>query len=84
MVETDIVPRIGDAIMWALEKPSHLLVTVFGAVFLFHLIPFLTNATVRKYPGPLLAKFTDFWLLRKAMAGHRFQTVHEQHKKYGE
>jgi len=84
MVETDLVPRIGAAIHWALESPAHIIVTIVGAVVLFHLVPYITNTAVIKYPGPFLAKFTDFWLLRQAMKGHRFQSVHEVHKKYGE
>lgn len=83
MVETDLVPRIGAAVQWAIESPTHLLITVFGAIALFHLVPFITNTALLKYPGPFLARISDFWLLRKAMKGHRFASVHEQHEKYG-
>lgn len=83
MVETDLVPRIGAAIQWAVESPAHVAITIVGAVVLFHLVPFIANPGFIKYPGPFLAKFTDFWLLRTAMIGHRFEHVHEQHKKYG-
>lgn len=84
MVETDLIPRVGAAVQWAIESPAHIAATIVGAVILFHLVPFITNTAFIKYPGPFLAKFTDFWLLRTAMVGHRFEIVHEQHKKYGE
>lgn len=84
MVETDLAPRIVAAVQWAVESPAHLAATLVGAVILFHVVPFLTNTAILKYPGPLLAKFTDFWLLRTAMKGHRYEAVHKQHQKYGE
>ncbi|SPO20574.1 probable Benzoate 4-monooxygenase cytochrome P450 [Ustilago trichophora] len=83
MVETDLIPRVGAAVQWAIESPAHIAITIVGTVILFHLVPFITNTAIIKYPGPFLAKFTDFWLLRTAMIGHRFEIVHEQHKKYG-
>lgn len=83
MVETDLVPRFGAAVQWAVESPAHIIITIVGAFALFHLVPFITNTAFLKYPGPLFAKFSDFWLLRQAMKGHRFDTVHQQHKKYG-
>ena len=39
---------------------------------------------IRKYPGPLWAKFTDLWLGRVAGLGHRSEVVHDLHKQYGE
>lgn len=48
-----------------------------------HVIPFLTRTSHLSVPGPLPAKFTDFWLIRQAMAGKRFETVHDLHKKHG-
>lgn len=83
MVETDLLPRIGAALQWAIESPSHIAISVIGAVVLFHLVPYITNTAIIKYPGPFLAKFTDFWLMRTAMVGHRFEHVHKQHQKYG-
>lgn len=83
MVQTDLVGELRNALAWALASPSHLIVSAVGLVVLAHLVPFITNTAAIKYPGPFLAKFTDFWLLRQAMVGHRFQTVHDQHKKHG-
>ncbi|TKY90036.1 hypothetical protein EX895_000034 [Sporisorium graminicola] len=83
MVETDLAPRIAAAAQWAIESPAHLAATLVGAVVLFHLVPYITNTALLKYPGPFLAKLTDFWLLRTAMVGHRFEAVHKQHQKYG-
>ncbi|SJX60031.1 probable Benzoate 4-monooxygenase cytochrome P450 [Sporisorium reilianum f. sp. reilianum] len=83
MVETDLGPRIAEAVQWAVESPAHIAATLVGAVVLFHLVPYITNTAFLRYPGPFLAKFTDFWLLRTAMVGHRFEAVHKQHQKYG-
>lgn len=83
MVKTDLAPRIGAAIEWAVESPAHVAATIVGAVILFHLVPFIANTSFIKYPGPFFAKFSDFWLLRTAMVGHRFEEVHKQHQKYG-
>lgn len=83
MVETDLAPRIGAAIQWAIESPSHIVATIVGALVLFHLVPYITNTAFIKYPGPFFAKFSDFWLLRQAMVGHRYDSVHKQHQKYG-
>ncbi|PWZ03049.1 cytochrome P450 [Testicularia cyperi] len=83
MVETDLVHTARAAAQWALESPSHVVATLLGALILVHLVPFIGNTAVIKYPGPFLAKFTDFWLLRQAMKGHRYQSVHEAHQKHG-
>lgn len=49
-----------------------------------HVVPFLARSAYIAVPGPFLAKFSDFWLIRQAMMGKRFETVHELHKKHGE
>ncbi|KAJ7096819.1 cytochrome P450 [Mycena epipterygia] len=38
---------------------------------------------IRKYPGPVLAKFTYAWLLWAGITRRRSQIIHEMHKKYG-
>ena len=48
------------------------------------MIPFITATHAIGYPGPLLAKFSDFWLVRQAQKGKRFVAVHELHQKHGE
>ncbi|KZT64511.1 cytochrome P450 [Daedalea quercina L-15889] len=54
------------------------------AACLIHLVPYLRDPhALCSYPGPLLAKFSDVWLGRVAAQGHRSETVHELHKKYG-
>ena len=53
-------------------------------VVLVHLVDYLFDShALRRYPGPFFAKFTDLWLGRVAAAGHRSETVHELHQKYG-
>ncbi|KAJ7238281.1 cytochrome P450 monooxygenase [Mycena haematopus] len=38
---------------------------------------------IRKYPGPVLAKFTYGWLLWIGMSRRRSEIIHDMHKKYG-
>ncbi|KAK1226919.1 hypothetical protein PQX77_010089 [Marasmius sp. AFHP31] len=55
-----------------------------AAVVLLHVIPWLADPHgYRKYPGPFLAQFTDFWLISTALSGHRSEKVHALHEKYG-
>lgn len=61
-------------------------VVLFGltSVVLVHLIPYLLDPNhFRKYPGPFLAKFTDAWFGVICKQGHRSETVHQLHLKYG-
>ena len=83
MVEADLLKQGQAALDWATASVSNFAITVFAIVAVAHVVPFLTNTALLAIPGPFLAKFTDFWLLRTAMKGHRFETVHQQHKKLG-
>ncbi|KAI5116460.1 hypothetical protein M0805_005873 [Coniferiporia weirii] len=50
------------------------------------LVPYLTDPhciRANGVTGPLLARFSDLWLGWVAAHGHRSETVHELHKKYG-
>lgn len=61
------------------------LVLIPSAIVLGHILVWLADPyKIRAYPGPLLAKFSDAWLGYVAAHGHRSETVHEMHKKYGE
>ncbi|KAG6377465.1 cytochrome P450 [Boletus reticuloceps] len=54
------------------------------AVILAHFIPYLLDPfNQRRIPGPILAKFSDFWLGWTASQGHRSEVVHRLHEKYG-
>ena len=54
------------------------------ALVLYHLVPYaLDTHRLRGYPGPFLAKFSDFWLALLSRGGHRSEKVHELHEKYG-
>ncbi|KAF4618517.1 hypothetical protein D9613_010014 [Agrocybe pediades] len=58
-----------------------LLVTTF---ILVHALPYLIDPHgIRRFPGPLIAKFSDIWLGVVCKNGHRSEIVHEMHKKYG-
>ncbi|KAE9408932.1 cytochrome P450 [Gymnopus androsaceus JB14] len=60
------------------------LYTFFLAIVLFHFIPWIIDAYgIRSYPGPLLAKLSDFWLGWVAFRGHRSEIIHELHRKLG-
>ena len=62
-------------------------VILFGltSFVLVHVIPYLLDPHhLRKYPGPFFAKFTDAWLGAICKQGHRSETVHQLHLKYGE
>ena len=56
----------------------------FAIVLVAHVVPYFADPyAIRLYPGPFLAKFTDLWLGRVAIQGHRSEVVHELHNKYG-
>ncbi|KAJ7598951.1 cytochrome P450 monooxygenase [Mycena floridula] len=51
---------------------------------LVHLIPYVLDPHgIRAIPGPFLAKFSDIWLAVVSRRGHRSETVHKLHQKYG-
>nr|GAT53640.1 cytochrome P450 [Mycena chlorophos] len=53
-------------------------------LFLGHIVPFLRDPyQLRKYPGPILAKFSYGWNLWAGLTGRRTQIIHEAHQKYG-
>ena len=55
-----------------------------GLIFLAHFIPWLVDPRgVKGYPGPFLAKFSYLWLGYVSKMGHRSDSVHKAHKKYG-
>lgn len=58
--------------------------TVLVLVVLVHLVPYLVDFhSLRSYPGPLIAKFSDAWLGYVSYKGHRSEVVHNLHMKYG-
>ena len=84
MPSTDLVQDVQRLSSWVLASPSHVLISIAALIALLHVVPFLANSAAITIPGPVLAKFTDFWIVRQAMAGKRFIVVHELHRKYGE
>jgi len=64
------------AIEWSLS--SALLLTI-----ALLLLPFVQNTSALSIPGPLLAKFTNLWLILTAKAGKRSIVVHDLHKRHG-
>ncbi|KAL1943852.1 hypothetical protein VTO73DRAFT_3670 [Trametes versicolor] len=70
-------------ILSSLDGPSWAAL-VFAAVVLVHVVPYLLDPHgFRSYPGPFLAKLSDFWLGKVAADGHRSERVHELHEIYG-
>ena len=49
----------------------------------YYLLPYIRNASLRKYPSPFPAAFTNLWLMYQARRGRRYLAVDEAHKKYG-
>lgn len=61
-----------------------LLLLVPATVLVIHAINFVLDPhSIRRYPGPFLAKFSDVWLGRIAAEGHRSEVVHKLHEKHG-
>ncbi|KAF9520852.1 hypothetical protein BS47DRAFT_1378642 [Hydnum rufescens UP504] len=59
-------------------------------VVIYHVVAYLRDPfyyrkgpTGAEIPGPLVAKFSDIWLSRKAVLGDRSGEVHRAHQKYG-
>ena len=64
--------------------PQTVALSVLASVVLVHVIPYLLDPNhIRKYPGPFFAKFTDAWFGVICKQGHRSETVHQLHLKYG-
>ena len=57
--------------------------TLLSFPILFYLLPYLRNRTLIHFPGPLLAAFSNIWLLFQSRQGRRFLSVDQAHKKYG-
>ncbi|KZT65732.1 cytochrome P450 [Daedalea quercina L-15889] len=66
------------------DTPLLLLALIPVAFLLTKLIVYLKDsAGLRSYPGPFLAKFTDFWMYWTVNSNRWSSTVDELHKKYG-
>jgi benzoate 4-monooxygenase len=51
---------------------------------LFYVLPYIRNWQIKDIPGPFPAAFTNLWLLLQARKGHRYLSVDNAHKKYGQ
>jgi hypothetical protein len=70
------------------DIPGYNLATLFTGllvtVLLIHVVPYvLDRQHIRRYPGPLLAGFSDAWLAWVARQGRIMTAVHEEHAKRG-
>jgi benzoate 4-monooxygenase len=64
--------------------PYSLGLAVPAVVFLAHFVPWLVDSHgIRSYPGPFFAKFSNIWLAYISKNGHRSETLHKVHQKYG-
>lgn len=52
--------------------------------FIFYLLPYLRSHAIRDIPSPLLAAFSNLWLLYQCRRGRRFAAVDDAHRKYGQ
>lgn len=50
---------------------------------LYYILPYLRHWSLRKVPGPILAAFTNLWLMYQCRRGRRYIAVNDAHKKYG-
>jgi benzoate 4-monooxygenase len=50
---------------------------------LYYVLPFLRRQSLLGIPGPLVAKFSNLWLMYHSRRGKRFLAVDDAHKKYG-
>ncbi|KAK0211886.1 cytochrome P450 monooxygenase [Armillaria fumosa] len=58
--------------------------TVFVLVVLVYLVPYLVDShSLRSYPGPFIAKFSNAWLVYVTYKEHLSEVVHDLHMKYG-
>ncbi|KAK0475706.1 cytochrome P450 monooxygenase [Armillaria novae-zelandiae] len=63
---------------------STVVATILVLVLLVYLVPYLVDShSLRSYPGPLIAKFSDAWLVYATYMEHRSEAVHDLHSKYG-
>ncbi|KAM5344562.1 hypothetical protein ACJ41O_013097 [Fusarium nematophilum] len=58
------------------------LIVPIGTISLWIVVAYLTSP-LRKYPGPLLAKFTRLWYLYQASTGDSHLVLDNLHRKYG-
>ncbi|KIY63303.1 cytochrome P450 monooxygenase [Cylindrobasidium torrendii FP15055 ss-10] len=80
---TMIIPSVSD-IRWDAATLATVAAGVLASVVLLHVGVYLLDPhSIKRYPGPWLAKFTDLWLIRVSYNGHRSEDVHRLHEKHG-
>ncbi|KAL9055496.1 MAG: hypothetical protein Q9162_003493 [Coniocarpon cinnabarinum] len=57
--------------------------TYVALAVLYYVVPYLQRSALRGIPGPLLARFSNWWLLFQSRRVKRYQAVDALHKKYG-
>jgi benzoate 4-monooxygenase len=50
---------------------------------LYYILPYIRQKALIGIPGPLVAKFSNLWLMWQCRHGRRYLAVDEAHKKYG-
>ena len=51
--------------------------------FIIYILPYIRNFALIAIPGPLLARFTNLWLMYQCRHGRRYLAVDAAHKKHG-
>lgn len=78
-----IIPSVSD-IHWDAATLATVAFGALASVVLLHLGVYLLDPhSIKRYPGPWLAKFSDLWLIRVSYNGHRSEDVHRLHEKHG-
>ena len=68
---------------WVTASTLHALVASLVLIVALLIAQEARRPAMAGIPGPLLARFTDLWLVRQAMRGNRYEVVHDLHLKYG-
>lgn len=64
--------------------PTNFALVLVSTIILAHFIPYILDPySIRRFPGPFIAKFSDIWLGVVSRRGHRSEVVHDMHRKYG-
>ncbi|CAE6507143.1 unnamed protein product [Rhizoctonia solani] len=66
-------------------QPAQCIVTAAALTLVFYIVPYLLDPYDyrRRFSGPPLAAFTNWWMSSLIRAGHHNETVYKLHEQYG-
>lgn len=77
---TFLVPHFATAFVAYLVGFTVFYTSVLTSIAIYRLSPWHPLA---KYPGPIAAKLSKFWLIWVILRGRQLDTIYGMHKKYG-